>query len=96
MSGSSRPREPGARRVTGGLSATAEAQALARYYDLDVLDIAYDAELYQQLAQMVDGPILELAVGSGRLGIPLALAGHEVLGIDTDLAMLERARASWL
>lgn len=79
-----------------GTSAARRATALARYYDLDVMDINYDAELYQQLAQSVGGPVLELGVGSGRLGIPLALAGHYVVGIDNDTAMLDRARGTWL
>lgn len=71
------------------------AERLARYYDLDFLDVSYDAELYQQLAHETGGPVLELGVGSGRLGIPLALAGHEVVGIDAEPAMLERARIRW-
>jgi len=37
--------------------------------------------------------VLELAVGSGRLAIPLAEAGHQVTGVDLDPAMLARARA---
>lgn len=72
-----------------------QAERLARYYDLDFLDVSYDAELYQQLAHETGGPVLEMGVGSGRLGIPLALAGHEVVGIDLEPAMLERARARW-
>ena len=40
-------------------------------------------------------PLLELAVGSGRLAVPLALAGHRVVGVDHDAAMLERASAAW-
>ncbi|MEA2025058.1 MAG: class I SAM-dependent methyltransferase [Chloroflexota bacterium] len=71
------------------------SERLARYYDLDFLDVAYDAELYQQLVQEAGGPVLELGVGSGRLAIPLALAGHEVVGIDNDPAMLQRARKAW-
>jgi SAM-dependent methyltransferase len=71
------------------------AELLARFYDLDVLDVAYDAELYLRVAREVDGPVLELAVGSGRLAVPLALAGHRVVGVDHDAAMLERARARW-
>jgi SAM-dependent methyltransferase len=68
---------------------------LARYYDLDFHDVHYDAELYQQLALDAGGPVLELGAGSGRIAIPLALAGHEVLGIDTDEAMLQRGRRNW-
>jgi ubiquinone/menaquinone biosynthesis C-methylase UbiE len=71
------------------------AEALARYYDLDFLDVAYDAELYQQLAHEAQGPVFELGVGSGRLGIPLAMAGHTVVGLDNDAAMLGRARDNW-
>ncbi len=34
--------------------------------------------------------ILELGVGTGRLSTPLANAGHQVVGVDASLAMLER------
>ncbi len=68
---------------------------LARYYDLDFLDVSYDAELYLRLAQAAGGAVLELGVGSGRLAVPLALAGHRVLGVDQDAAMLARAAAAW-
>ena len=34
--------------------------------------------------------VLELAVGTGRAAIPLAQAGHRVLGIDNDRRMLDR------
>jgi SAM-dependent methyltransferase len=44
------------------------------------------------MAGRTGGPILELAVGSGRLAVPLAEAGHHVTGVDLDPAMLERAR----
>lgn len=78
-----------------GLSAAQRATMLARFYDLDVMDVSYDAELYLQLAHQAGGDVLELAVGSGRLGIPIALAGQRVVGIDNDPAMLARARAGW-
>ncbi len=69
------------------------AAALARLYDLDLVDDPGDLDLYLALAARVDGPILELAVGTGRLAIPLAEAGHRVTGVDIDPAMLDRARA---
>ena len=36
----------------------------------------------------VPGRILELGVGTGRLAIPLAALGHEVIGVDASPAML--------
>jgi SAM-dependent methyltransferase len=70
----------------------AAATALARLYDLDLVDDPGDLDLYLALAARADGPILELAVGSGRLAIPLAEAGYHVTGVDLDPAMLDRAR----
>ena len=35
--------------------------------------------------------VLELAVGTGRAAIPIAQAGHRVVGVDYDLHMLEIA-----
>ena len=70
----------------------ATAAALARLYDLDLVDDPGDLDLYLALADRVNGPILELAVGTGRLAIPLAEAGHDVTGVDLERAMLDRAR----
>ena len=68
------------------------AAALARLYDLDLAEDPGDLDLYLALAARVGSPIAELAVGSGRLAVPLAEAGHRVVGIDIDPAMLARAR----
>jgi SAM-dependent methyltransferase len=85
------------RRKTTGAGAwparsPAESAALARLYDLDLADDPGDLDLYAALASRTGGPILELAVGTGRLAVPLARAGHAVTGVDRDPAMLERAR----
>jgi SAM-dependent methyltransferase len=40
-----------------------------------------------------DGPALELAVGTGRIALPLAATGLRVDGIDLSAAMLEQLRA---
>jgi len=47
---------------------------------------------YRELARRVGGPVLELACGTGRLTIPIAADGHEVVGLDASPAMLRRAR----
>lgn len=69
------------------------AQAIARLYDLDLSEDPGDVELFVALARRTGGPIVELAAGSCRLAIPLAEAGHRVVGVDIDEAMLERGRA---
>jgi SAM-dependent methyltransferase len=68
------------------------AEALARLYDLDLAEDPGDLDLYLALASRFDGPIVELGVGTGRIAAPLAAAGHEVVGVDADPAMLARAR----
>jgi SAM-dependent methyltransferase len=56
--------------------------------DLDT-DAAVDA-----LARLADGgPVLELAIGTGRLALPLAQRGLEVRGIDASEEMVARLRA---
>ena len=44
---------------------------------------------YRDLARQTGGPILELACGTGRLTLPLARDGHEVVGLDASPAMLQ-------
>jgi SAM-dependent methyltransferase len=68
---------------------------LARYYDLDLAEDPGDLDMYLAMAAATDGPILELAAGSGRLAVPLAEAGHEVWAVDIDPHMLERAKRRW-
>jgi len=52
-----------------------------------------DIGFYVELARSADGPVVELAVGNGRVAIPVARAiGRPVLGIDSSPAMLEHAR----
>ena len=69
------------------------ADALARLYDLDLSHDPGDVELFRALARRTGGPVLELAVGTGRIAVALAEDGHEVVGVDLDPAMLARARA---
>ena len=70
------------------------AAALARLYDLDLADDPGDLDLYRALATRTGGPILELMAGSGRLAVPLAAAGYEVVAVDLDAAMVARARTA--
>ncbi|MBV9447722.1 MAG: class I SAM-dependent methyltransferase [Streptosporangiaceae bacterium] len=52
-----------------------------------------DIAFYTALAREADGPLVELAIGSGRVAIPVAReTGKRVTGIDTSPSMLEQAR----
>jgi SAM-dependent methyltransferase len=54
-----------------------------------------DVPFYVELAEAADGPVVELAVGTGRVAVPVAKAiGRQVVGIDRSPAMLEKARAA--
>ena len=47
-----------------------------------------DLSFWQTLADKLGGPILELGCGAGRILLPLAEAGHAVIGLDNDPAIL--------
>src|ERR671924_332792 len=52
-----------------------------------------DVPFYVELAREADGPVVELAVGTGRVAIPVARdTGKRVLGFDLSPAMLAVAR----
>jgi SAM-dependent methyltransferase len=55
---------------------------------------AADVPFYVGLARDADGPLVELAVGTGRVAVPVAQAtGRRVIGIDSSRGMLAQARA---
>ncbi len=43
-----------------------------------------DLPLWGELAQLADGPVLELGAGAGRVGLQLAADGHEVIAVECD------------
>ena len=47
---------------------------------------------YRDLAGRTGGPVLELACGTGRLSVPLAEDGRDVVGVDISASMLGAAR----
>jgi len=69
-------------------------EAYADRYDEWSAHMTADVPFYIELAQAADGPLVELAIGNGRVAIPVALAtGQRVTGIDSSPAMLRQARA---
>jgi ubiquinone/menaquinone biosynthesis C-methylase UbiE len=68
-------------------------EGFADRYDEWSAGMTEDVPFYVELARESDSPIVELAVGSGRVAIPVAEAtGRPVFGIDTSPAMLAQAR----
>ena len=83
-----------------GYDASTYGDRLADVYD-DWFDGITDADACAALvAELADldadaggGPVLELGVGTGRLALPIAALGLEVVGIDSSSAMLEQLAA---
>jgi SAM-dependent methyltransferase len=66
--------------------------SIADIYDFSYEDFTEDIDFYANVAASVEGPLLELGVGSGRVAVPLARAGYDVTGIDNSASMLAQAR----
>lgn len=63
-----------------------------RNYDIED-DSDTGIAFYSALAQETDGSVLEIACGTGRVSIPIARLGFDVVGLDIVAGMLERARS---
>jgi ubiquinone/menaquinone biosynthesis C-methylase UbiE len=69
-------------------------EGFSHRYDEWAAPMTADIPFYVELARQAKGPLVELAIGNGRVAIPVAQAtGRPVIGIDTSPAMLEQARA---
>lgn len=66
----------------------------ADYYDWENAQTVgkRDIAFWKRMASSVDGPILELGCGTGRVALPVARHGATVIGIDRSASMLARAR----
>jgi ubiquinone/menaquinone biosynthesis C-methylase UbiE len=70
-----------------------EYDPFAEIYDEWADVMTEDIPFYVELAKEADGPVVELAVGTGRVAIPVAReTGERVLGFDLSPAMLAIAR----
>jgi SAM-dependent methyltransferase len=68
-------------------------EGFARRYDEWSAEMTEDVAFYVGLAREAEGPVVELAIGNGRVAIPVALAtGRRILGVDSSAAMLAQAR----
>ena len=55
---------------------------IAGIYDPWSVSVKEDVELYVEEALASGGPVVELAVGTGRVAVPTAKAGIGVIGVD--------------
>jgi SAM-dependent methyltransferase len=68
--------------------------SIASIYDPWSRSVTEDVDFYVDRALASGGPVVELAVGTGRIAIPIARAGIDVIGVDSSPGMLAVARAA--
>ncbi|MBD0330710.1 MAG: class I SAM-dependent methyltransferase [Thermoleophilia bacterium] len=70
--------------------------AIAELYDPWSRSVVEDVDFYVELALEAGSPVVELGVGTGRIAVPTAQAGIDVIGVDSSPGMLDvcRRRAS--
>ncbi len=66
-----------------------EYDAIARLYDPWSRSVVEDISFYVDEAVASGGPVVELGVGTGRIAIPTAAAGVDVIGVDSSRGMLD-------
>jgi SAM-dependent methyltransferase len=67
---------------------------IAQIYDPWSRSVTEDVAFYVDQALATGAPVVELAVGTGRIAIPIAEAGIAVIGVDASEEMLAVARAA--
>lgn len=65
----------------------------AAFYDLEFHARDHELPFFRTMARAANGPVLEVACGTGRITLPIARDGVEVTGLDVSAPMIERARA---
>ena len=76
----------------GSSSSRSPYDAIAGIYDPWSRSVTEDVSFYVEEALRASGPVVELAVGTGRIAVRLAEAGVPVIGVDASRAMLDVAR----
>ncbi len=66
---------------------------ISALYDPWSVSVTEDVDYYVAEALAGGGPVVELAVGTGRIAVPIARAGVPVIGVDESEGMLAVARA---
>ena len=66
--------------------------AIARLYEPWSRSVTEDVAFYVEEASDAEPPVVELGVGTGRITVPIAAAGIQVIGVDSSPGMLEVCR----
>ena len=65
---------------------------ISEIYDAWCLEVQEDIGFYVGMALGTETKVVELAAGTGRIAIPLALSGYDVIAVDRSEAMLDLLR----
>jgi len=74
--------------VGGAKAGVSAYDSIARLYDPWSAGVIEDISFYVEEALASGGPVVELGVGTGRIAIPIAMAGVQVIGVDSSEGML--------
>ncbi len=66
--------------------------AIAELYDPWSRTVTEDVDFYVAEARKAGSTVVELGVGTGRIAVPVALAGVPVIGVDSSARMLDVCR----
>jgi SAM-dependent methyltransferase len=66
---------------------------LVVWHDVECGRYSADLALWLELAARERGPVLDVGAGTGRVALPLARAGHEVVALDREPELLEALRS---
>ncbi len=66
--------------------------SIAALYDPWSRSVVEDVSFYVEEAERAGSPVVELAIGTGRIAVPTAVAGVRVIGVDSSPGMLEVCR----
>ena len=68
-----------------------EYDPLADLYDLEYAH-DYDLPFWLALTEREAGPVVEWGAGTGRIAVPLAIAGHDVTAVEVSEQMVRQGR----
>ncbi len=82
--------------TNGGYTQATYGDRIADLYDRWAGGVFATADCVDRIAELAGaGRVLELGIGTGRVAVPLAQRGREVVGIDASGAMLEQLRGKY-